>query len=435
MTDMPRASQVLHDNWTTQPSGPDHAGLRVLILCDKAETGLRVTKGGPISLALVHSWLDVSRALSETHIDVLVLESFDEATLDAGHIAEALRRAPDLHIALAAQEVDVALARLALRKGVNGIILVSAAQEVMDTPLRMVAEGKVYIDSSVAGQILGAAGPAGTEDHPVISLTDTVALVADDDEYFRMALSSILLEKFGFAEVFEANSLDEAERVIEGCDRIDLALFDLRMPGMSGAASLGRIRRMYPEVRKMAVISASQDRNDVLQSLSVGTYGYVVKAEGGTELQLALTQMLQGRIYAPALLHEPPETTEESEAPAVVLTFERGENVQYGADAEDVAEAARYVPQPAADVVEEATGSQEYTPQEDAPHGEARPELSPRQRRVLELLVQGMSNKEIAREMNLGIGTVKVHVTALFTKLGVSNRTSAVAVGAPLLQV
>ncbi|MEC7962854.1 MAG: LuxR C-terminal-related transcriptional regulator, partial [Pseudomonadota bacterium] len=44
------------------------------------------------------------------------------------------------------------------------------------------------------------------------------------------------------------------------------------------------------------------------------------------------------------------------------------------------------------------------------------------------------SNKEIAREMNLGIGTVKVHMTALFTKLNVSNRTSAVAVGAPLLQ-
>lgn len=423
MNDMPFGSELIADRWPS-PSGKDgHAGLRVLVLCDSAEPALAIAKDGPISLKVVHSWLDVTKALEAEHFEVLALESFNEEMLEAGKVAEALRLSPDLHVALVGAEIDMCLARLALRKGANGIVL-NMADDVLDTPLRMVAEGKVYIDSSMAGQLLGEGGGL---DQPLISLTDTVALVADDDEYFRMALSTILLEKFGFTEVFEASNLEQAEQIMAGCDRVDLALFDLRMPGMDGPARLAHIRQTHPEIRKLAVVSASQDRNDVLQSLAAGTYGYVSKAEGISELKLAIGQILQGRIYAPALLHEPPEdpiafaahADPAAEAPeAVVLAFETGNEVATVADAEELAEAARYVPEPAPETVEEAAEI---------------PELSPRQRRVLELLVQGMSNKEIAREMNLGIGTVKVHMTALFAKLGVSNRTSAVAVGAPLL--
>lgn len=438
MTDIPR--EITQDPNSDQPQtdqpvvqegpAPDVArrpasGLRVLVLCDGAEAALNVTPDGPIALRLAHSWFDVKEALAQDHIDVLVLESFNEDTLESDHIARVLQDVPDLHVALVAEDMDVALARLALRQGANGIILHPAPDEVLDTPLRMVAEGKVYIDSALAGVLMGQAADGGEQ--PLISLTDTVAVVADDDEYFRMALATILEEKFGFAEVYEASNLDQAEQIIAACGRVDLALFDLRMPGMEGATSLGKLRRSYPGVGKMAVVSASQDRNDVLQALAVGTYGYVSKAEGIGELKQALSQILQGRIYAPALLHEPP--AQDAGAPvdaAVVLSFENGQEVQFGDDAEDLAAASRYVPEPSPEAV---------APE---PHSEAAAitslaDLSPRQRHVLELLVKGMSNKEIAREMNLGIGTVKVHITALFTKLGVSNRTSAVAVGAPLL--
>jgi DNA-binding NarL/FixJ family response regulator len=54
-------------------------------------------------------------------------------------------------------------------------------------------------------------------------------------------------------------------------------------------------------------------------------------------------------------------------------------------------------------------------------------DLSPRQQQMLDLISRGYSNKEIARELNLGLGTVKVHVTALFLKLGVHCRAGAVA--------
>jgi DNA-binding NarL/FixJ family response regulator len=59
--------------------------------------------------------------------------------------------------------------------------------------------------------------------------------------------------------------------------------------------------------------------------------------------------------------------------------------------------------------------------------------LTPRQRDVLELLVKGKSNKEIARELDLGEGTVKIHLAALFRNLGVRNRATAAVAGAQLL--
>jgi DNA-binding CsgD family transcriptional regulator len=59
--------------------------------------------------------------------------------------------------------------------------------------------------------------------------------------------------------------------------------------------------------------------------------------------------------------------------------------------------------------------------------------LSPRQREVLSLLVQGSSNKEIARALNMRVGTVKIHVTSIFHKLGVTSRTAAAVAGVRLL--
>ena len=60
--------------------------------------------------------------------------------------------------------------------------------------------------------------------------------------------------------------------------------------------------------------------------------------------------------------------------------------------------------------------------------------MSPRQRAVLALLVKGYSNKQIAQELSLGEGTVKIHVAALLRNLGVANRAGAAAAGALLLQ-
>jgi DNA-binding NarL/FixJ family response regulator len=115
------------------------------------------------------------------------------------------------------------------------------------------------------------------------SEADRVCLIADDDEFFRMALRSILQAKLGFSQVIETASLDEAVECLSGSDRADLALFDLAMPGMASAASLRAVRECFPEL-KIAVVSASSRRSDILQALEAGVHGYVPKSLGANDL-------------------------------------------------------------------------------------------------------------------------------------------------------
>jgi len=214
-----------------------------------------------------------------------------------------------------------------------------------------------------------------------------VALVADDDEFFRMAISSILLERIGVAEVIEVGSLDEAmDRLGERSD-ITIALFDLAMPGMHGPANLGAVRETFPEILT-AVVSASRRRQDILTTLDAGAHGYVPKGMGVEDLTRALKAILEGTIYVPPLLAQ--------------VSPEDHVGAQY-------------------------SGAERRS----APDVLAR--LTPRQRDVLELLVKGQSNKEIARSLDLGEGTVKIHLAALFRNLGVRNRATAAVAGAQLI--
>ena len=215
-----------------------------------------------------------------------------------------------------------------------------------------------------------------------------VALVADDDEFFRMAISSILLERIGVAEVIEVGSLDEAmDRLGERSD-ITVALFDLAMPGMHGPANLGAVRETFPEILT-AVVSASRRRQDILTTLDAGAHGYVPKGMGVDDLTHALKAILEGKIYVPPLLAQ------------VSPDYHAGTGAYSGAE------------------------------RRSAPDVLAR--LTPRQRDVLELLVKGQSNKEIARTLDLGEGTVKIHLAALFRNLGVRNRATAAVAGAQLI--
>lgn len=207
------------------------------------------------------------------------------------------------------------------------------------------------------------------------------ALIADDDEFFRMALRVILTERLGFSEVIEASSLDDAVECLSARDDVALALFDLAMPGMKSAASLRAVREGFGDL-KIAVISGSRRRDDVLLALTNGVHGYVPKSIGASNIRHALALVMDGLVYVPQLI-----TELGSEEPAQPAVASQG----------------------------------------------ALDDLTPRQREVLSLLVQGKSNKEIARILDLGEGTVKVHMSALFRSLGTSSRSAAAAVGAQFL--
>jgi DNA-binding NarL/FixJ family response regulator len=213
-----------------------------------------------------------------------------------------------------------------------------------------------------------------------------VALIADDDEFFRIALRTILTAELGFSEVIEAASLDEAIEILPEHSEISLALFDLAMPGMESPASLKAVRDFDPELR-IAVVSASTDRYDILAALEAGVHGYVPKGLGAVDLAAAIRLITSGVIYVPPVLaHRPTRQARFSEENPVDETL---------APLPPVA-------------------------------------LTPRQKDVLVLLVNGLSNKEIARRLDVSTGTVKIHLAALYRSLGVRNRQTAAAAGARL---
>lgn len=211
------------------------------------------------------------------------------------------------------------------------------------------------------------------------------ALIADDDPFFRIALSAILRETLGFADVIQKGSLDEAVDVLAGVSEISLALFDLAMPGMADATSLRAVRECFPHVTT-AVVSGSLRREDVLLALDAGVHGFVPKAAGVDELVKALTAIVDGWIYVPPFIA----------------------HVSAG----------------------DGTGSRSGAVVPSGLDRSVGPSLTPRQRQILDLIVAGQSNKAMARVLDVSEGTVKVHVAALLRVLGVQNRSAAAAWGA-----
>lgn len=205
-----------------------------------------------------------------------------------------------------------------------------------------------------------------------------VAVVADDHEIVREALGAILVRRFGFSRVREAGSMAEVLTHLDETPEARIVLLDLDMPGVDGAASLAAVRRDHPGV-KLAVVSASQKRQDILTALAAGAHGYITKSLGATAVGDALATVLNGEVYVPPTLAQP---------------------------------------EPANDPGISGAG--------------AVADLTPRQAEVLGLLVEGRSNKDIARQLNLGEGTVKTHVAAILQALGVASRAAAAAIGARL---
>src|SRR5476651_2447436 len=140
-----------------------------------------------------------------------------------------------------------------------------------------------------------------------------VALIADDDEFFRMALSSILVGRLRFSEVVQSASLDEAVEILSTRTDISLALFDLAMPGMETPASLRAVRDCFEKLR-VAVVSGSKNRLDVLSALEAGVHGYVPKGLGVAELVQALQLIVDGVIYVPPSIAILPSATDERPA-------------------------------------------------------------------------------------------------------------------------
>ncbi len=196
-------------------------------------------------------------------------------------------------------------------------------------------------------------------------------LVIEDHALVREGLLQALKGLEDGVETVGAQDADSALEMLAGDQEMDLILLDLMLPGTSGMGLLGVLRKRFPAV-PVVILSALDEPDTVTRALRQGAAGFVPKSSS-TEIMLdALRQVLAGEVYLPPRLRE-----------ATARDSGRNRSV-----------AERYG-------------------------------LTTGQMRVLELLTQGKTNRQIADMLGVTEGTVKIHVSHIFKAMNVTNRSQA----------
>lgn len=191
----------------------------------------------------------------------------------------------------------------------------------------------------------------------------TTVLVVDDHPLMRVGIAAIIDESPDMRTIGQAGTGEEAIKLYAQLAP-DIVLMDLRLPGLSGVQAIRAIRRRQPDA-SVVVLTTYEGDEDIHQALEAGARGYIIKGMSHDVLMEGLRRVRQGR---------------------------------------------RFVPAPVAEILQSRVPDSE---------------LSPREREVLELIVGGKSNKEIAEELGISQATVKTHIRVIFGRMGVNDRTQA----------
>ncbi|WP_333607671.1 response regulator transcription factor [Arsukibacterium sp.] len=200
-------------------------------------------------------------------------------------------------------------------------------------------------------------------------------IVADDHPLFRNALINAISSTFSTKATIETDSFESTCAALEQHPDTDLLLLDLHMPGNCGFLGLIQLRKNYPSL-PIVVISASEDLDVIRRVMAFGASAYVPKSANPQDISTALNAVLQGELWVPARL--------------------RQTLLQQQPDDQDLDLAARVA------------------------------QLTQQQYKVLYYLTEGWLNKQIAYDLHISEATVKAHITAIFRKLGCTNRTQVV---------
>ncbi len=199
-------------------------------------------------------------------------------------------------------------------------------------------------------------------------------LIVDDHPMFRDALKTAIKQSFPDSESVEVPCIDDALNEIETRDDIDLALLDLHLPGVQGFDGLIRLRSNYPRL-PVLIVSGLEKETIIGEAMTFGAAGFVPKSAGCKVLADAITTVLDGGLYTPDAANN---GSGDGVDPEIALLLERVSS------------------------------------------------LTPQQMRVLFMVREGLLNKQIAYELNVGATTIKKHVSEILRKLKVHSRTQAV---------
>ena len=198
-------------------------------------------------------------------------------------------------------------------------------------------------------------------------------LIVDDHALFRDGLS-LQLEKINSEFIIlQASNFNQALRFAETDSAISMIVMDLDMPDINWQEALKELKNKAPNA-KFVVVSAKDDASVIRQSLELGVSGFISKRSEPEVLNKALQLVLDGGTYLPSSVLQP--------SPSTIV--------------------------------------------QDRKYSGTAKSLTNRQNQVLNLVAQGLSNKQIAYEMGVSEATVKLHINALLRSVGATNRTQAV---------
>lgn len=211
-------------------------------------------------------------------------------------------------------------------------------------------------------------------------------LLIDESSAYCTGLGCLIKKNIRHAEVLEAISLPKAFSQIREGKFIDLVMVDLALSRVHSVEKLRQASGASP-VTRWAVMAGAETRTDILTTLAAGFYGFVSKHQSDGRILSGIKDMLSGRIHVPMSLATTKEMSPDDDG--------------------------RYVISSSANILR----------------------LTARQREVLSLITQGLSNKEIGSALHITEATTKIHTATLLRTLGVRNRTEAAFKAATLIDI
>ncbi|PCJ97510.1 MAG: DNA-binding response regulator [Zetaproteobacteria bacterium] len=212
-------------------------------------------------------------------------------------------------------------------------------------------------------------------------------LIADDHALFRDALVQYIERSDPMSSITLAKDFTQAIDILEQNPHQNLVILDLRMPGMDGLNGFKLMQERFPDI-PVALMSGIAEPHDVEEALQLGAVGYFPKTMSGKALLSAIQQVVSGKVFVPE-----------------------------GKDGE------KFMSSYYADPDVGNSGQSNELKSLDSLR------LTPRENEVLTFLVEGASNKDIARALDLQVVTVKLHVRGICRKMSAKNRTQAALMG------